>query len=465
MSSQPPSTSPESSPFSPEWVASLPEEERAALALALTPRLTKYIPHQPHPTQAAFLLLDVREALFGGAAGGGKSDALLMAALQYMDVPGYAAILFRRTFPDLNQPDALIPRSHEWLARWREEGVTWNGQDHQWTFPTSDPDRPAVLKFGHLANDNDIYNYQGAAYQFIGFDELTQFTEKMYDYLHGRLRRRAGEDVAVPLRIRGSANPGGIGHEWVKAKFIGTPEAPVRTPGIAFVPSKLEDNPSLDAVEYEKSLDAMSDPVLRAQLRRGDWETRPAGDMLRREWFPIVDEVPAGLRWVRYWDLASTEPSEKNKDPDWTAGALVAVQELAFGAKRAWVRDVRRVRRGPAGVEGFVRSTAEEDGVSVPVWIEQEPGSSGKSLIAHYVTNVLYGFDVQGNPKRSDKVTSWRPLAAQAQAGNVYLLRGPWNGWWLAEAEAAPQPGVHDDGLDAVSGALEKANRPYVLVL
>lgn len=463
MSSPAPSTSPEFSKFSPEWVASLSPEELEALAAALTPKLTQYIPHHPHPTQAAFLLLDVREALFGGAAGGGKSDALLMAALQYVDVPGYSAILFRRKFVDLNQPGALIPRSKEWLKRWEAEGLAvWNGSDHQWTFRTSDPARPAVLKFGHLEHEDAKYNYQGAEYQFIGFDELTQFSESMFDYLSTRLRRT--HDVDAPLRMRASANPGGMGHEWVKARFIGTKEEPVRDPERVFVPSKLEDNPSLNAAEYEKSLSAVSDPVLRAQLRNGDWDTRPSGEMFKRHWFQIVDEVPAGLRWVRYWDMAATEPSDKNKDPDFTAGAKVAVEHLPGGGKRVWVEDVRRERKGPAGVERLIKATADEDGREVSIWLEEEPGSSGKNNTYHYVTTVLFGFDVHGHRKTGDKETNWRPLAAQAEVGNVMLKRGAWNSWWLAEAEAAPQPGVHDDGLDAVSGGMEKASGPNIVI-
>jgi predicted phage terminase large subunit-like protein len=385
-----------------------------------------------------------------------------MAALQYMDVPGYSAILFRRTFPDLNQPNALIPRSKAWLKPWEAEGVTWNGQEHQWTFPTSDPARPAVLKFGHLQHEDDVYNYQGAEYQFIGFDELTQFTQWMYDYLRSRLRKT--NDMQVPLRMRASANPGGVGHEWVKARFIGTPKEPVREPDRVFVPSRLEDNPSLNREEYEKSLSNLSDPVLRAQLRNGDWETRPAGDMFKRQWFNIVDEVPAGLTWVRYWDMAATEPNENNKDPDWTAGAKVAVERLPSGGRRVWIDEVRRTRQRPGGVETFVKQTAEEDGVGVTIWLEEEPGSSGKNNTHHYVTDVLFGYSAHGHRKTGDKVDNWRPLSAQAEVGNVYIRRGPWNEWFLAEAEAAPQPGVHDDGLDAAAGGLEKAGAYVVWV-
>ncbi|GAF75153.1 unnamed protein product, partial [marine sediment metagenome] len=117
-----------------------------------TPRLTKWIPHQPTVKQQAFLKLWQTEAFYGGAAGGGKSDALLMAALQYVDVPDYAAILFRRTYADLALPGALMDRAGEWLGGTEAH---WSGQDKRWTFPSG-----ATLTFGYLDTDADRYRYQ-----------------------------------------------------------------------------------------------------------------------------------------------------------------------------------------------------------------------------------------------------------------------------------------------------------------
>jgi hypothetical protein len=105
----------------------------------------------------------VREALFGGAAGGGKSDSLLMAALQYVDEPGYAAILFRRTYADLALPGAIMDRSKEWLSG---KGARWNEREKTWTFPSG-----ATLSFGYLEHENDKYRYQGSEFQFAGFDD------------------------------------------------------------------------------------------------------------------------------------------------------------------------------------------------------------------------------------------------------------------------------------------------------
>jgi len=133
--------------------------------LAVTVWENPYIPHTPTSRQEDFLTLLCREALYGGAAGGGKSDALLMAALQYIKVPYYCALLIRRTYADLTQPEALIPRSHEWLegtdAKWSEKLRTWTWPWH------------ASITFGYCESENDKYQYQGAAYQFIGFDETS----------------------------------------------------------------------------------------------------------------------------------------------------------------------------------------------------------------------------------------------------------------------------------------------------
>jgi len=238
----------------------------------------RYIPHDPTTRQALFLSLPHQEAFYGGAAGGGKSDALLMGALEHVDKPNYAALLLRRTFQDLSKPKALLDRAREWL---QGSGARWNDQKKQWRFPSG-----ALLAFGYLEGDDDIYQYQSAEYQFIGFDELTQFSERQYTYLFSRLRRLSGSDV--PLRMRSASNPGGIGAAWVYERFIPDdwqPEDAVEIckyekNGRAFVPARLEDNPHLDQATYEESLDKL-DEVTRAQLRKGDWRIRAQGNIYK----------------------------------------------------------------------------------------------------------------------------------------------------------------------------------------
>lgn len=176
-------------------------------------------------------------------------------------MPGYAALILRRTFRQLDQPDAIMSRSKEWLKG--RPDAHWNDDAKRWTFPSG-----ATLTFGFLESDNDVYNYQGPAYQFVGWDELTQFSEKQYRYLFSRTRRRTDmQQAGVPIRHRSASNPGGIGHAWVKARFI---NEDTRETQAVFIPAKVEDNPGLDVAEYKLSLDRL-DEVLKAQLLHGDW--------------------------------------------------------------------------------------------------------------------------------------------------------------------------------------------------
>jgi predicted phage terminase large subunit-like protein len=412
-------------------VRSLPKRERQKLARLTTPKLTRYIPHAPTVPQTVFLLLPNREALYGGAAGGGKSDALLMGALQHVDVPGYSGIIFRRTYKDLALPDAIMDRSDQWL---RGTDAKWDGEEHTWRVPSG-----ATLTFGYLEHEADKFRYQGAAFQFVGFDELTQFSLTQYQYLFSRLRRLEG--ATVPLRMRAASNPGGPGHEWVRQRFLIEGLAK----GRVFVPAKLQDNPYLDQAAYLESLSEL-DSVTRAQLLNGDWTAKPAGNKFRREWFEIVDQAPAGIRRVRYWDLAATEP-KPGKDPDWTSGGLEGEKDGVY-----YIIDVRRTRSTPKGVEALIKQTAELDGRAVDIYMEQEPGSSGVNTIDHYAREVLKGYSFRGNRVTGSKEIRANPLSAAAEAGNVKLVRGPWISDFLDEIEAFPQ-GSHDDQVDCVSGA------------
>lgn len=421
----------------PEYWPQLDAAQRARVLKLLTPRMTRYIPNQPTAKQAAFLLLDLLEVLYGGSAGGGKSEALLMASLQYADVPGYSALLLRKTYADLSLPGALMDRAHDWLGG---TDARWYAQDKRWDFPSG-----ASLSFGYLENERDKYRYQSAEFQFVGFDELTQFTETQYRYMFSRVRR--GQAETVPLRIRAASNPGNIGHDWVKARFIqgGADDR-------AFVPAKLTDNPHLDQESYLTSL-AQLDQVTRQRLEKGDWDVSDEGGLFKREWFGWLDASPPDSAFVKiiwFWDLAGTEESDQNPDPDYTAG-------LKVGRTRAGeyvVLDGVLARRSPQGVEKLVQSYALQSGVNVEQVIEQEPGSSGKSLIDHYRRNVLRAMKVTGRPSTGDKVTRARPVSALAEAGQIKLVRGAWNGMFLDMWCAFPQEGVHDDPVDALSGSV-----------
>ena len=174
------------------------------------------------------------------------------------------------------------------------------------------------------------------------------------------------------------------------------------------------------------------------------------GAMFKREWFKVSSATPTNIvRRVRYWDLAATE-AKPGKDPDWTVGAL-----LGLGSdSRVWVIDVRRMRGSPQAVKALVGQTAQMDGTGVEVWIEQEPGSSGKIVIDDF-RRALMGFDVRGNRETGDKVSRARPLAAQVEIGNVWLIDASWTKGYLDEFESFPY-GSHDDQVDGTTGAFNK---------
>jgi predicted phage terminase large subunit-like protein len=399
-----------------------------------------YVPVDPSARQEWFLLRDELEVFFGGAAGGGKSFALLMAALQYCDVPGYHALLLRPTLKEFDIPEGLIEISHEWLA-----GVAhWNGSAKRWTFPSG-----ATLTFGYLANMNDIGHYKGTSLSFCGFDELTSFDERLYRTMFRVLRQSSDLLEGVPLRMRSASNPGGPGHLFVKSRFI---DPDTRQEGTLFIPSKLQDNPYLDTATYIETLSYM-DPVERARLIAGDWDVTEEGTKFRREDFLIVepDEVPISRRAVRYWDLAATEPSPSNTDPDWTVGLLLEVDDRGLFT----IRDIARGRWSDDKVEEVVHNTAKRDGHAISVWIEQEPGSSGKLLLSHFKRKVLQGYACHaGLTRGKEKEVRARPVAAAVANHLVRLVRCPNFQEFLDEcALFGSTAAAHDDCVDALSGA------------
>lgn len=400
--------------------------------------LSKYIKLKPHPKQLAFLLLPHREAFYGGAGGGGKSVALMMCALQYVDYPNYHALLLRREYPQLANAGGLIPLSHDWLTG---TDAQWEASRRTWTFPSG-----ATLEFGHMATETDKHNYEGRAFSFIGFDEVTHFTESQYLHLFGWLRKT--EKDSYPLRVRATSNPGGFGHEWVKRRFVNP-----RNPDRPFVRATITDNPAIDENEYLKSLERL-DIITRKRIAEGDWDIMEQGGMFRREWFAdkIIElsQVPAKAFWMRSWDRASTAKTAHNS-PDWTVGAKVGYFE-----GRYYIDCSERFQGSPLENEKRIKLCANLDGQACEIIIEREGGASGKDVENYYRTQVLPALSVNFVSPTGSKIERAKPFASACEAGNVFLINREvdWISGFLDRLTAFPQEGVHDDEVDAISQAI-----------
>ena len=197
----------------------------------------------------------------------------------------------------------------------------------------------------------------------------------------------------------------------------------------------------------------LSLPTLeRERLLAGNWKIRPAAGLyFKGEWCAVVDEAPADLDIVRYWDLAATEKTEFN-DPDWTVG-------VKLGRDRSggyWLLDMVRARANPGDVEQLLLNTATQDGKRVTIGFGQDPGQAGKSQAQHLV-RALSGFTVRPATESGDKLTRFGPFSSQCRAGNVKIRRGSWNEELFRLLEGFPDL-AHDDEVDACSGALEMLN-------
>lgn len=234
---------------------------------------------KPHPgPQTLFHECPAYECMFGGTKGPGKTESLLRETLRQINKPNYRAIIFRRTYPNLRE---IIDRSFKYFPRM---GGVYNNQEHRWHFPSG-----AKVAFGHLNHEHDKYNYQGHEYHFIGFDQVEEFTETQYLFI---LAQNRTSDPSIRCYIRATANPGGIGHGWVKKRFIDVippnkikyfkrdqdedvetlPNDPLGT-ARSFIPATVYDNPSLTDADpdYVKRLEQLPEDDKQALLY-GNWD-------------------------------------------------------------------------------------------------------------------------------------------------------------------------------------------------
>ena len=358
---------------------------------------------QPGP-QLQFLASPADIAIYGGAAGGGKSWALLIEPMRHAANGQFGAVFFRRTTVQIRNEGGLWDESmkvYPLLGGEPREHVL----NHR--FPSG-----ASVTFAHLEHDKTVLGYQGSQIPLICFDELTHFSSKQFWYMVSRNRSMCG----VRPYIRATCNPDA--DSWV-AEFISwwidpqtgysIPEragvlrwfvrvgdkiiwadnpqdlaeykalnedgvmAPIPPKSVTFIPAKLTDNRALMAADPGYMANLMALPTVeRERLLGGNWKIRAAaGLFFQRAWCPIVDAAPADIRWMRGWDLAATPKTESN-DPDWTTGTKIG----ATPDGRFFIAHHCRDRLSPNGVERLIKNTAEADGRRVSISLPQDPGQA-----------------------------------------------------------------------------------------
>lgn len=197
--------------------------------------------------------------------------------------------------------------------------------------------------------------------------------------------------------------------------------------------------------------------TLKPYATAGQQQQRPTsreGGLFKREWFEIVDALPAGIVWVRAWDLAGTKKTMK-ADPDWTAGCKIGLAPNGV----IYIAHITRDLQDPGGVEAMVKNTASQDGRGIRIFLPQDPGQAGKHQIVNFTTKVIPGYMVHSETMSENKRDRADPLAAQAKVGNVKLLKANWNDDFLEELTAFPASS-HDDQVDAAASGYNMLMSP-----
>ena len=243
--------------------------------------------------QEDFLAAAETDVLYGGAAGGGKSYAMLVDPLRYAHRPAHRGLIIRRSMPELRE---LIDKSRELYPK-AFPGCKYKEVEKLWNFPSG-----AKIEFGFLERDADVYRYQGQAYSWIGFDEITHLpTEFAWNYLASRLRTT---DSSITPYMRCTANPGGAGATWVKKRYIDPQPANTSFEGAdgltrKFIPARLQDNPFLATDgRYEKMLQALP-PTQRQQLLEGNWDVAEGAAFTE---FNPLDHVITPFELPMHWE-------------------------------------------------------------------------------------------------------------------------------------------------------------------
>lgn len=419
--------------------------------------------------QESFLASPADIAIFGGGAGGGKTFGLLMEPLRHTDNKNFGGVIFRRTSPQIRNEGGLWDESTELYPLFSatpKESITG------WVFPSG-----SKIKFQHLEYEKNIYDHQGAQYPFIGFDELTHFTEKQFFYLLGRNRSTCG----VRPYVRATCNPdpdswvANFMSWWINQETgLAIPErsgkirwfirsddkflwadskqeilelygADRRPKSVTFIHASIYDNKILLAKDpdYIANLQALP-TVERERLLGCNWKIRPtAGMYIQKSWFNIVQKPPSDLEWHRFWDLAVSIKTSA----DFTASIAGALDEH----NNLYLKDMIHGKWKWPDTHRLLIKTCEQE-PDTPIGIEKA-GQQGGFIDELYEDDELMNISIDAIVPDKDKLTRALPWIKRAEAGKVFLVEGSWVYGFLQEGyEFTGEGDTHDDQIDAVSG-------------
>lgn len=436
--------------------------------------------------QTMFMASSADIVIYGGAAGGGKTYALLLEALRHKDVKNFGSVIFRKNHTQITAEGGLWDSSIKIFSQVPDAQQRKSPKLH-WRFGSG-----AKLTFAHLDKEEDLQAWQGTEIAYLGFDELTHFSKHQFLYMLSRNRSTCG----IKPYVRATCNPDS--DKWV-AQFIswwidqdtgypikersgiirymyvlndviywgGSPEEladelninPNECKSVTFIASRLEDNKILMQSDpsYLSNLKAMTE-VDMERLLYGNWKIKSqAGRFFKRVQIPIdgyLEMIPDDVvYWCRAWDLAATSEDE-NGNADYTAGVLIGKRKNG----RYIVADVINKQIKAGEVEILILMTAISDrkkyGQSYKVRLPQDPGAAGKIVAKQYV-NSLAGFNVKAEPISGSKELRATPFAAQWQNGFIDVLVADWNEMYFNQLESFPES-KNDDMVDASSDAFNE---------
>lgn len=441
--------------------------------------------------QAAFMANGADIIIYGGAAGGGKTYALLLEALRHREVDGFGGVIFRKNYNQITAEGGLWDVSKRLYGQ--VEGAKFGKSPRlHWDFSGK-----SKLSFAYLEREEDLQSWQGTQIAYIGFDELTHFTKHQFLYMLSRNRTTCG----IAPYMRATCNPDA--DSWV-AEFIewwinqetGYPiaersgmirwminindiitwfddrndavvfavqngmsaeEAEEMPKSVTFIASSLQDNKILMETNPQYKANLMALPVVDMErLLKGNWKIKAAAGMyFRRTQIEMVEVLPTDIvLWARGWDLAATSEDEDG-DPAYTASVLIGKRRNG----RYVVADVINKRLAASEVRILIKMTCAEDKKKYGRVIErlpQDPGQAGKEQAQSYI-KMLAGYLVKTIPESGSKESRAEPFAAQWQAGNVDILEADWNEMYFNELESFPESKFKDmvDGSSSAFNEIE----------